>query len=75
VPAFLQSANTNLGVCVMPDMERAIRELELDLAKDDQVKLAEVRGKHRGQDSARWEIVMLFALCVAMACLLCAALS
>jgi hypothetical protein len=40
----------------MPDMERTLRSLELDIAKTPEQK-AYARGLHAGMDKARFEIV------------------
>lgn len=45
----------------MPDFERLTRSLELHVA-DTPEQLAYVRGKHAGEDSARWQIAKVSAL-------------
>jgi hypothetical protein len=58
----------------MPDMERITREFEEYLVRDDPVKLARVKGRHEGVDSARWEIVGVVGFLVIIASLICASL-
>lgn len=57
----------------MPDMERMTRDLELHLAEDP-IERARIKGRHQGEDRARWQIVIICAFAVLMAVLVCAAL-
>jgi hypothetical protein len=55
-------------------MERITRELKEYLVRDDPAKLARVKGRHEGADSARWQIVGVVGFLVIVACLVCASL-
>lgn len=44
----------------MPDMERLTRQAELELATATDER-AYLRGRHAGEDSARWQVVVLVA--------------
>lgn len=46
----------------MPDFERAFRDLELHMLRDDEVKTAYTKGKHAGLDRARMEIALIAAV-------------
>lgn len=45
----------------MPDFERLTRSLELHMA-DTTEQTAYVRGKHEGQDFARWQVAKIAAV-------------
>lgn len=45
----------------MPDFERVMRSLELHVASVGEQR-AFVRGKHAGEDKARWQLLALFAV-------------
>nr|WP_260630543.1 hypothetical protein [Pseudomonas aeruginosa] len=40
----------------MPDCERVLRDLELDLAETVE-RRAFIRGRHAGEDRARWQVL------------------
>jgi hypothetical protein len=52
----------------MPDFGRITRSLELHLASSPE-ELAFIRGKHAGEDNARWQIVAVVATVAALAVL------
>ena len=66
--------SNGLTAAPMPDMERITRELKEYLVRDDPAKLARVKGRHEGADSARWQIVGVVGFLVIVACLVCASL-
>ncbi|MCP1652309.1 hypothetical protein [Pseudomonas nitroreducens] len=41
----------------MPDCERVLRDLELDLAETVEQQ-AFIRGRHAGEDRARWQVLI-----------------
>lgn len=41
----------------MPDCEGVLRDLELDLAETVE-RLAFIRGRHAGEDRARWQVLI-----------------
>ncbi|BGE57688.1 MULTISPECIES: hypothetical protein [Pseudomonas aeruginosa group] len=45
----------------MPDCERVLRDLELDLAETVEQR-AFVRGRHAGEDRARWQVLICIAV-------------
>jgi hypothetical protein len=50
----------------MPDFERLTRDLELHVANTPEQK-AFVRGKHKGEDAARWQIAKVAAIIAVIA--------
>lgn len=52
----------------MPDCERVIRSLELHLACSPE-ESAFIRGRHAGEDKARWQVAAVFATVAALAVL------
>jgi len=53
----------------MPDFEPIFRELEIDMAPNEEKK-RELRAFHRGIDYARKEILVIFTVLVVIGCLI-----
>jgi len=58
---FVTLNNYNKEISTMPDFEKLIRSLELHVAETPE-QTAFVRGKHAGEDAARWQIAKIVAV-------------